>query len=105
VFVPDDLAAPLTRVTADAPCQLESSALPIAGGEIRVTVDGEQTGTCVVHATLADGTALMARLSVDHIMCCGSRVSSGVLSPVVSAAVDRLGPFRANHPPTRSARS
>lgn len=73
VLVPADLTAPVSSVTAEAPCAIGS--LPPFTNRISVNISGERTGTCTVRALLSDGTQLTQTLSFEPLMCCGSSVA------------------------------
>ena len=71
VLLPDGLTSPVATVTATAPCTV-SSQPPFTDRSIAIEIVGERTGSCVVHATLADGTELAATLEYAPLMCCDS---------------------------------
>ncbi len=59
------LTAPIVSVSADSPCTVNEALLEDGGGDGEVSVDvtGTSSGSCEVHATLADGSTWVAVLS------------------------------------------
>lgn len=72
------LTSPIVTVTADAPCSVTQVPAD-GGGEIFVDVhqSGPLTsGSCQIHATLADGSTWVAMFSWTPVnsVCCGSSI-------------------------------
>jgi hypothetical protein len=80
VIVPANLPAPISSVTADAPCFIASVG-PYTGGPLVVNVNGSisasTTVTCLVHARLSDGSDMVASLSFQALPCCGTAGAVG----------------------------
>lgn len=75
VLIPPHLSAPISSVTADAPCTTF-----YAGGDtegpVSVTFGGSiaegTTVSCQIHAQLSDGTEMVASVSFEGFQCCGN---------------------------------
>jgi hypothetical protein len=59
------LTAPIVSVRADPPCTVNQALLDDGGsdGEVSVEVNGTGSGSCEIHATIADGSTWVAVLS------------------------------------------
>jgi hypothetical protein len=81
--LPANVSSPVASVTATAPCTYDSFQAG-SSRSIAIRIDGEQTGSCTVDVTLADGSRLWASFSFGPLKCCGGSVADDpvTLSPV-----------------------